>query len=218
MDARAISMLDDPGVWPENPRYMRKAVPAALGLMLLCGAAAEGQSLADVARQEAERRKTIAVPGKVYTNDSLSSEPQPSVPPAAAPAPGPKPAETPATPPPAAGAPGTTPDAAAPDAATPGTPSVPQTEAEWRERAATTRDTLARLQTFSEALQSRINALTADFVNRDDPAQREVVAADRQKALAELDRVKQEIAQQQKAIVALQEEARRAGVPAGWVR
>ncbi len=83
---------------------------------------------------------------------------------------------------------------------------------------AAARDSLARLQTFSEALQSRINALTADFVNRDDPAQRNVVAADREKSLAELERVRQEIAQQQKALTALQDEARRTGVPAGWVR
>ncbi len=193
---------------------MARALPVAVGFVLLCGAAADGQSLAEVARQEAERRKAIAVPGKAYTNDSLRSEPQPSVPPSVAPA---APAENPATPP-AAGAPATTPDTAVPGAA-PGTPApAPLTEADWRKRATAARDSLARLQTFSEALQSRVNALTADFVNRDDPAQREIVAADRAKALAELDRVKQEIAQQQKAMVALQDDARRAGVPAGWVR
>lgn len=195
---------------------MRKPVAAAVGLTLLCGAAAEGQSLAEVARREAERRKTITVPGKLYTNDSLRSEPQPSVPPAAAPAPAPA-AETPATPP-AADAPASAPEGAAPDATSSSAQPAPQTEADWRKRAAAARDTLARLETFSAALQSRINALTADFVNRDDPAQREVVAADRQKALAELERVKQEMAQQEKAIAALQDEARRAGVPAGWLR
>jgi hypothetical protein len=179
---------------------MHKTFLAALGFMLLCAPAAQGQSLADVARQEAERRKTIAVPGKVYTNDSLRTEPPPSTPPPAAPAPSAPPAETPAAP--AADAPAAT----------------PPTEAEWRTKMAAARDSLARLQTFSEALQSRINALTADFVNRDDPAQRNVVAADREKSLAELERVKQEIAEQQKALVALQDEARRTGVPAGWVR
>jgi hypothetical protein len=71
---------------------------------------------------------------------------------------------------------------------------------------------------LSEALQSRINALTTDFVNRDDPAQRNAIAAERQKALAELDRLKQEIVDHQKAISAIQDDARRAGVPAGWVR
>jgi ATP-dependent exoDNAse (exonuclease V) alpha subunit len=80
------------------------------------------------------------------------------------------------------------------------------------------RDALSRAQIFAEALQSRINVLAADFVNRDDPAQRDVVAAERQKALAELDRVRQEIQQHQKAITTIQDEARRAGVPAGWTR
>ena len=80
------------------------------------------------------------------------------------------------------------------------------------------RDSLRRAEIFAEALQSRINGLTADFTARDDPAQRAVIANDRQKALAELDRVKQEIQQHTKAIADIQEEARRAGVPAGWVR
>jgi hypothetical protein len=91
-------------------------------------------------------------------------------------------------------------------------------EAYWRKRIQGQRDALARAQIFAEALQSRINALSADFVARDDPAQRAVIASDRQKALAELDRVKQEIGQFTKAIAATQDEARRAGVPAGWLR
>ena len=80
------------------------------------------------------------------------------------------------------------------------------------------RDALSRAQIFAEALQSRINVLSADYVNRDDPAQRDVVFAERQKALAELDRVRKEIQQHQKAMTTIQDEARRAGVPAGWVR
>jgi hypothetical protein len=80
------------------------------------------------------------------------------------------------------------------------------------------RDALARAQTFADALQSRINALTTDFAARSDPAQRAQIGNDRQKALAELERVRQEIAQHQKEITNIQEEARRAGVPPGWVR
>jgi hypothetical protein len=80
------------------------------------------------------------------------------------------------------------------------------------------RDALQRSQAFAEALQSRINGLTTDFTSRDDPAQRAVVANDRQKALAELERVKNDIVQQTKAIADIQEEARRAGVPPGWLR
>lgn len=194
---------------------MTRAIPALIvSAWVLAAASAQAQSLADVARQEAERRKTIATPGKLYTNESLRDEPPPVVSAPAAPSPAPEaPAAAGETP--AAGAE----KPAAPDsAATPPAGPGPQTEAEWRKRAAAARDALSRSQTFSDALQSRINALTADFVNRDDPAQREVVAAERQKALAELDRVKQEILEQQKAITAIQEEARKAGVPAGWVR
>ena len=178
---------------------------------LLCATAAPAQSLVDVARQEAERRKVVVSSGKVYTNDSLRSEPPPLPPPPAA--------EALAAPSGDAAVARTAPEAApaaSPVAATP-VAAVPS-EAEWRTRVASAREALSRAQMFAEALQSRINALTTDFVNRDDPAQRDVVAADRQKALAELDRVRQEIGQQQKAVAAIQEDARRAGVPAGWVR
>jgi hypothetical protein len=193
-------------------------------VVLLLGAAAVplvAQSLADVARQEEQRRKAVRAPGKVYTNESLRPEPSPSTSSAAAPAPpgtpapladapaagaGTPPAQTPGQP--AAGQPGSGPSAAPP----------PSTEAEWRKRIATVREALTRLQTFADALQSRVNALSTDFVNRDDPVQRDQIAAERQKALAELDRVRREMQDQQKAITAIQEEARKAGVPAGWVR
>ncbi|MBI2187876.1 MAG: hypothetical protein HYU37_12295 [Acidobacteria bacterium] len=179
------------------------------------------QSLAEVARQEEARRKALPTHGKVYTNESLRPEPPPST--AATPAqPAAPAAPAPEATPPAAGAPPQTPGQPAagqpPGQATPSQPAALQTEAEWRKRVADARDALTRSQTFAEALQSRINALSTDFVNRDDPIQREQIAADRQKALAELDRVRREIQDQQKAIAAIQEEARKAGVPAGWVR
>ncbi len=194
--------------------------------LLIAAAAAPlaAQSLADIARQEEERRKAIRAPGKVYTNETLRPEPPPSTSPAAPPAGAPA---RPGTSAPAESAPAA---GAAPPPQTPGPPAAgqpgsgqpaapaPSTEAEWRTRVATARDALTRSQTFSEALQSRINALSTDFVNRDDPAQRDQIAAERQKALAELDRVRREIQDQQKAMTAIQEEARKAGVPAGWVR
>ena len=96
--------------------------------------------------------------------------------------------------------------------------AAPNPEAEWKKRIADERDALSRAQIFAEALQSRINVLSQDFVNVDDPARRDVVGADRQKALAELDRVKAEITAHQKMITTIQDEARKAGVPAGWVR
>jgi len=202
---------------------MRRTSNAVVALLIVATAAPlAAQSLADVARQEEERRKAIRAPGKVYTNESLQPEPPPSTPPAAAPAPSaaPAPPASPeGTPPAGAQAPQTPgqPPAAQPPAGQPAAP-VPQTEAEWRKRVTSARDALTRSQMFAEALQTRINSLSTDFVNRDDPVQRDQIAAERQKTVAELDRVRREIQDQQKAITAIQEEARKAGVPAGWVR
>lgn len=86
------------------------------------------------------------------------------------------------------------------------------------ERMNALREQLERDQTYLDALQTRVDSLTADFVNRDDPAQRSQIANDRQKALGEIDRLKKAIEQDKAAIPELEEEARRAGVPAGWLR
>ena len=165
-----------------------------------------------MARKEAERRKTVKS-GKTYTNDNLTPVPEPSS------APGSSGAPSSDASAPAAAAPAPSPDAAAPP---PGVSADPaerkKEEAEWRERIKNEREALDRAKSFADALQIRINSLTTDFVNRDDPAQRAVIAADRDKALAELERVKKEIADHTKAIADIQEEARKAGVPAGWVR
>ena len=60
--------------------------------------------------------------------------------------------------------------------------------------------------------------LWTDFVNRDNPVERSAIERDRNTALAELDRLKKEIDEQTKAIAAIEEEGRRAGVPAAWLR
>ena len=160
----------------------------AVALVLVSGAAASAQSLADVARREEERRKSVAKAGKVYTNDQLPPAPPVSAP---RPASGAVAPSKPAQPEAAA------PDAPAGDAAKPADP----VSRRWNDRRMggasawpTEREALSRSQILADALQSRINALTTDFENRDDPAQRSVIFADRQKALAELDRVKKEIA------------------------
>ena len=77
---------------------------------------------------------------------------------------------------------------------------------------------MSRSQIFAESLQSRINALRTDFVNRDDPAQKAKLEGELNTALAELARVTKELDDQRKAITAIEEEARRAGVPPGWLR
>jgi len=69
-----------------------------------------------------------------------------------------------------------------------------------------------------EALQSRVNALSADFVNTSDPAQRALVEANRKTALGEMDRLTKDLEKQNKALADTQEEARKANVPPGWLR
>jgi hypothetical protein len=122
--------------------------------------------------------------------------------------------------------PATDPATATPANATPGAPAAAakpeaagaKDQAYWAGRMKDARDKLQRSQMFADSLQTRINSLTTDFVNRDDPAQKAKIEGDRKAALAELERVKKEMTDQTKAITAIEDEARRAGVPAGWLR
>jgi SMC interacting uncharacterized protein involved in chromosome segregation len=88
----------------------------------------------------------------------------------------------------------------------------------WRGRMAEARSQLERSKMFAEALQTRVNSLWADFTARDDPMQRAQLESERKKTLAELERINGEIETQTKGLADLEEEARRAGVPPGWLR
>jgi len=187
-----------------------------IGVMAaLCVAArpASAQSLADIARQEAARRKAVNAPVKVYTNDSLVKIPGETIPtpPGTAPV-MPGPATDPSAKPAA--------DSPPSSGAVPGTPvSDPMKTPEyWRKRLGDVRDQRDRNKVYLEALQSRINGLWADFTARDDPAQRALIAADRQRAMNELDRLTKEQQELEKQTASIEEEARRAGVPPGWLR
>lgn len=189
---------------------MRAWVVLATTLALVVGASwSTSAQLGEVARREAERRKTVAVPGKVYTNDTLGpgglaaagSVATPEAVPAGAPVPPEEPNASEDKP--AADEP--------PAAATKG-------ETYWRERMQAEREGLDRAQTFAAALQSQINGLFAEFTACDAPPQCNDIAARRQKSLSELDRVRKEVEERTAAVAKVQEDARRAGVPAGWVR
>lgn len=163
---------------------------------------AAGQSLAAVARKEEARRKQIKQSSRVITNKDLRQVPP--APPAVA------------APPPAAPV---GPESAAP-ADKPADDSVDaeKDEQAWRQKMNDARLALERSQMYADALQSKINALWADFTARDDPAQRAQIEIERKRAIAEQVRVKGEIETQKKAIADLEEEARKAGVPPGWIR
>jgi len=171
-------------------------------------------SFADAAQREAVRRQltpkttrqlsNLNLPASAFVTDAASAAP-------------------PTTPPPdssddsTSSAPATKPA----DAAQPAQAAASEDKHDeqwWRDRMSTARQKLDDDQNLLAAVQSRINALTTDFVNRDDPAQRAKIADDRRKALDQLDQLQKQVDADQKAIAAVQDDARRQGVPPGWVR
>lgn len=191
----------------------RIAAIALSAVLLVAVAPLSGQTLADVAKREEDRRKTVKPSGRTITNRDLQS-----VPPAtAAPAPVADLAGSPTGSQSDSSASAVGSERAA-DTAKDEVRAPATEEKAWRDRMTRLKTQLDRDRIFAEALQTRINALTTDFVNRDDPAQRAVIGADRQKSIDELNRLKKAVVDGTKAIADLEEEARRAGVPAGWLR
>jgi hypothetical protein len=190
-------------------RLTRFAFWILLSGFVSASAVVRAQSLGDVARKEEERRKAVGSAGKVYTNKDLPSVPQPAPATAAA--------AEPAKPEAQSGAAKDKAKGTQADATDKDKPAV-KDQAYWSEGKKTLQTQLERDQTLADALQSRINALTTDFVNRADPAQRAVIERDRQKALAELATLKKQIDDDKKGLAGFEEEARRAGVPPGWLR
>jgi hypothetical protein len=201
-------------------RMKASALAAGLLSCVLASSTVLSAQLGDIARKEAERRKTAKPSEKTYTNDNLLPAPPVSSAPAS---PGAASSETPASPAPAASSSAAESPAAGSETPAPSRVSTDpaerkKEEAAWREKVKIEREALERAKAFADALQSKINALNTDFVNRDDPAQREKIVAERDKSLAEQGRLKKEVEQRTKALAAIQDDARRAGVPAGWVR
>ena len=91
-------------------------------------------------------------------------------------------------------------------------------QAYWQGRISKARTDLTRTQMFADSLQTKINSLRTDFTNRDNRVEREKIQQELNTALAELERLKKELDTQQKAITAIEDEARRANVPSGWLR
>lgn len=184
------------------------------GALLTVAVPVCAQSLGEIAKKEQERRKATPPAAKTYTNEDLkkvapfpgAADPDAKADPKTA-----KPADpTKVEDPPKPGD-GTKPDGAK-------TPEPAKDEKYWRGRITAVREEIARNESFRDALQNQINSLSADFAGRDDPAQRAQIADNRQKKMAELGRVNAELEKATKLIVEIEEEARRAGVPPGWLR
>ena len=165
--------------------------------------AAPPKSLGEASQREALRRQIAGKSRTTLTNIGQPAE-IPLVPPPAAP---------PASADPKATAAGTAAGAAA---ATPAEKA--KDEKYWRDRIAAAQEKITRDQMMSTALQTRINSLKRDSVNLDDPNKQKKAREELQLTMDELDRTQKNIEAGRKAIVDIQDEARRMNVPAGWVR
>ena len=180
-------------------------VAVMLGASLSVLAHAAEQSLGDVSRAtEASRNATAGRPAaKVYTNKDLPIVDQPP-PPTNSTAPAPAPASAPA---------------AAPTTEPAGAPSVgAKDEAHWRERMRPLRERLDRARALADDTKRRADALMR---SADRCFQIGVVCADYNESLRLLEEHKAlaaDVARAGQDVAALEEEARRAGVPPGWVR
>jgi hypothetical protein len=88
----------------------------------------------------------------------------------------------------------------------------------WRNRITAAREALAQSERNVQALDSRINALQRDVVNLDNPVQRNKARQELQTAMADQEQARRAVEASRQAIVSIQDEARRDGVPPGWVR
>ena len=189
-------------------KLLTRSVLPALALVSTVAADATPQSIVEVARQERLRREALArqtgpdaTPPSVYTDADLicSGLLTMRLDDAAADAP----AETEAA---------TGPESLPPEA------TAASDEERWRNRMAEARQAVERAERRATELQTRVNGLWADFTGRDDPAQRAAIEQERQAALAELEENRAEADELAQAIADLRDEARRAGVPPGWLR
>ncbi len=180
----------------------------ALGLILfvvlslvgsLLSAPSAGQSLATAAKKEKQRRAKIAAPGKVLTEeDAAARTGNVNVTELAAPAP--EAADTPSS-----------------------QSSTPDGQATWKARAAELKTALASAQKALEDAQRAEAAFRSDVAplsaaDAQDPMRRQK----REARLAEMNKqievLRAAVASARASITALEDEARRAGVPSGWLR
>jgi hypothetical protein len=191
---------------------MKLSTGLLAGALLTVAVPVCAQSLGDIAKKEQERRKMTPPAARTYTNDDLKK---------VVPFPGEAKPANPTAKPGTASDPTKVEDPPKPGEAKEDgakTPEPAKDEKFWRGRITAVREEIARNESFRDALQTQINSLSADFAGRDDPAQRAQIADNRQKKMAELGRVTAELEKATKAIAEIEEEARRAGVPPGWIR
>ena len=98
-------------------------------------------------------------------------------------------------------------------------PGAGRTEADWKSMMSSARGAVANLESRIVSLQSQANKLANDFYAWDDPAYRDgVIKPAWDQALAALEQAKDSLPDAKQRIADIEEEARKAGVPPGWLR
>ena len=175
--------------------------PAAL-IVLVTWLTSAPVSLADIAQREALRRQATPRAASVLTNDDL-----PLMAPAAV--------SGVARPEPAAAEHAA--DAGKGDEASDDGAEA-RGEQWWRERVAAARSALESNRQLLASQQEKVSLLQAEFVSHDDPAQREQIRQQLAAATEEAVRLQGQVTADEKAVDAVLDDARRTGIPPGWVR
>jgi hypothetical protein len=183
---------------------MKLVVGTIVAGVLVAGVvASSAQSLADVARQEEVRRKDVKAPSKVYTDADVQKYAPVTA--------GAQAAATTVTALDASGAPVGQAAAAA---------GLPTDEAGWRARMQNARDGLDRDRLLLSALEQQATRAALRKSSGAAPADGQDAAAGDDVAgrAAEVKRLKAEIDSFRETLANAEEDARKAGVPPGWVR
>ena len=184
---------------------------AATPTQTSASAPAPQDPLAEAARKAREQKKEEHKTPRVFTNDNLpTSGGISTVGQAPAPTPTPTPTPTPAAP-----------GSATPGGKAPGTPAASPVsdEAKWREKFAALRHKLEQDQQNLDIAQRELGTLNTQFYG--DPnkqLQQQLTRSDIDAKTAEIDKAKDQVAADQKAIDDAQNDLRASGGEPGWGR
>jgi hypothetical protein len=179
---------------------------SAVVIAMLTSFADRPATLGTVAQREAIRRQLLPPSGATLTNLTLPEPPPPAVSDATAQAAQQHDVKEP-------------PAAAAAAVAGEKTAEEPKKdESWWRDRMAKARQAVTKDEAALATAQGRANSLTTEAINVDDPAKQMQLRQQLLTSLAEVERLKAQLDANKKLIADIQTEARRAGIPPGWIR
>lgn len=203
---------------PKQTMLIRVALLPVLMAILFVGTAFS-QSLADLARQERQKKGREAKSPRLFTNEDIPGTPSSPAPAASAPA---KTGQT--KPPEGSSEAGKTTAIAdkttdGKEAAKPSEQDIAALEKEYRERFAKLRDAVAVEEKKLDVMQRELNLMQTQYYSDPNVALREQTFRGQiNQRTQEIDQQKAAVEKAKLAIVNLEEELRKKGLPAGWSR